>query len=184
MYLTEWPSIQARIQSCTNRYMTLTHCQITSVFAWSFHRTQSAPPGLCQPYPTHPTHPPYQVIGVTTIIAGVALLFASYDRLTQGLIQSLAAAAARDQEAARSRMERELLRSRHVFASMVSHECRSPASAIIGALDLLRALIPAERAAEHSLLDMVSGGASQILGLVRAVPRREDAAPKNEERRR
>lgn len=104
--------------------------------------------------------------GVVTIIAGVTLLFAIYDRLTQGIIRGLAAAAARQQAEARGKVEAEMLRSRHVFASMVSHECRQPASAIIGALDLLRARIPRRRTEEHDLLEMISVGASQVLSLV------------------
>lgn len=97
-----------------------------------------------------------------SIVAGIAIIFAAFDLVHSGHVKAVSLKFASDRFA--DKLERESLQQRTVFARMVAHEIRTPASSICGALDLFKTteLAPAQR----QFLDIVARGAEAILTLV------------------
>lgn len=96
-------------------------------------------------------------------MGGIALVFIGFDVLTRGHTAALSIIIANERLEAKT--EREIMQRQSVFARMIAHEIRTPAASICGALDLMREVNLDSIA--HAYVDIIAGGAEQILTLVR-----------------
>lgn len=106
--------------------------------------------------------PVLSAITIVLAIFGTFSVFVAFDWFTRRHRRAEARLAAF--EKVKGEVERESLQQQSVFAGLVAHELRTPASSIAGAVDLLRAGALAQR--EGALVDIVAGAAAQILGLI------------------
>lgn len=93
------------------------------------------------------------------VISAIGVLFLAYDWGTQGRIRRLA------ERAALERAEAAQQKARHIFVASVSHEVRTPAAAIAGAVEVLQSDEPTE--SQRDLLALISQGVHQILQMAR-----------------
>jgi signal transduction histidine kinase len=102
------------------------------------------------------------------IVGGIAVVFTVFDLLARRHTRELSVVIALDRLEAKT--ERELRQRQHMFARMVGHEIRTPASSICGALDLMRSYCGVKEGVLGAYVDIVAGGAEQILTLARSTP--------------
>lgn len=117
--------------------------------------------------------PAHVVAVIVVCVMGAMIVIVTFDALSRRRHLRLAARIAAEVSAREA--EQEAAFARQVFLSMVSHEVKTPASTIIGVIDVLRSRLGGGASGDDDaaeLLDMASDSAGQILSLVRAPARR------------